>query len=123
MKFTARLAVLLLKLVCTCCWLVSARASDAFPSFAWSNPLPEGGSLNSVIYANGAFMAGGIGGRILTSTDGTAWSPGATIPFEKINGLAFGASQYVAVGAGGQIYSSSTGASWTQRFVANNGWY
>lgn len=95
--------------------------SSAFPNFAWRNPLPEGGTLQTVIHAQDRFVAGGVGGRILTSPDGAVWSLASTIPgFSPVNALCYTGALYVAVGGGGRIFTSSDAVVWTQRGQAND---
>ena len=49
--------------------------ADPLVTWVWRNPLPDGNLLNGIIYANGQFIAVGSEGTIITSTDGTGWSP------------------------------------------------
>ena len=42
-------------------------------TFRWEFPLPTGADLQSVAFGNGAFVAVGFGGAIITSRDGTNW--------------------------------------------------
>jgi len=44
----------------------------------WANPLPQGNTLNSVIYGNNQFVAVG-GGKVLTSSDGATWTAGSSV--------------------------------------------
>lgn len=96
-------------------------AADTFPSFSWQNPLPDGGSLNTVVYAQGKFVAGGVGGRVLTSPDGSSWTLASTIPFESVGSICFSGTQYAAVGYGGKIFTSPDAITWTSRGQAPNG--
>ena len=85
------------------------------PEFAWRNPLPLGGTLNAVGYGGGKFVAVGINGRVLVSTDVASWTPVATLPTTALNAVAFDAFQWVAVGNGGVLFTSRDAVTWTQR--------
>lgn len=85
------------------------------PEFVWRNPLPFGGTLNGVAYGGGKFVAVGVNGRVLVSTDVTTWTPVATLPTTALNAVAFDAFQWVAVGNGGALFTSRDGVNWTQR--------
>jgi hypothetical protein len=77
-------------------------------------------SLQGVTYGVNGFVAVGydyetLGGVILTSADGSAWTvrtPGATAP---LMAAAYGNGVFVAVGEGGAILSSPDGITWTAR--------
>jgi len=98
---------------------------------AWTPPtsLPAGFSattnLSAVIFSGQQFVALGIDGSILTSTDGLTWTSPSTISTggANMNAIAFGtvsgAGHYVVVGNGGNIFTSSDLVTWAQ--VANTG--
>jgi photosystem II stability/assembly factor-like uncharacterized protein len=85
------------------------------PDFAWRNPVPSGGTLQSVAYAGGRFVAVGTGSRVLTSPDGIAWTPAATVPTAALLGVASDGNQWVAVGFGGALFNSIDTTNWIQR--------
>jgi len=95
--------------------LVTASAFAAAPEFVWRNPTPQGGSLSTVTFAANRFVAGGLGGRVLTSTDGATWHLSASIPNFDITEIAFGGNLWVAVGTGGRILTSPDTVTWTAR--------
>jgi len=89
----------------------------------WMSPtsLPAGFSattnLSAVIFSGQQFVALGIDGSILTSTDGLTWTLATgSIPSASMNGIAFGtvsgAGLYVAVDASGSIFTSSDLVNW-----------
>lgn len=88
------------------------------PDFAWRNPVPSGGTLQSVAYAGGRFVTVGTGSRVLTSPDGIAWTPAATVPTATLLGVAGDGNQWVAVGFGGALFSSIDTTNWIQRNAA-----
>jgi len=91
---------------------------------AWMPPtsVPAGFSattnLSAVIFSGQQFVALGIDGSILTSTDGLTWTLATgSIPSASMNGIAFGSvsgtGTYVAVGNGGNIFTSTDLVTWT----------
>jgi len=85
------------------------------PSFTLRNPTAALGSLLAVSYGAGKFAAVGVGGRIVTSPDATAWSLSATVATTTLRGVAHNGSLWVAVGDGGVIFTSPDAIVWTQR--------
>ena len=104
---------------------IAAAGSDTFPNFAWRNPLPAGGTLQTVIFAQNQFVAAGVGGRVLTSPGGSVWTPSANpMPVETIYGLAYDGTRFIAVGSSGKIFTSADPtAVWTQRASAPQWFY
>jgi hypothetical protein len=76
--------------------------------------------VNSIIFENGKFIAGGKG-IIAYSADGINWTA-APNPFSVINGsqpvqiydIAYGAGKYVAVGQNRKMAYSANGTDWTE---------
>ena len=61
--------------------------------------------LNAATYATSHFLAVGNGGTLLTSIDGTAWSPQVSQTAANLYGVASnGAGTSVAVGASGRFW-------------------
>ena len=90
------------------------------PTFTFRNPTPALGTLFSVGFGAGKFLAVGIGGRIVTSPDAVNWSLAATLPTAAapttaLRGIAHNGSLWVAVGDGGAIFTSPDTLVWTQR--------
>jgi hypothetical protein len=70
--------------------------------------------LQSIVYANGLFVAVGREGLILTSSDGVNWAPwssGLNIPGGELKGVAYGDGRFVA--AGNAVTTSLDGINWT----------
>jgi hypothetical protein len=80
--------------------------------------LPSTMPLQGVAWGAGKFVAVGFGGNILTSSDGTIWTPVLNPPNgPNLYSVAFatplGVPTFIAVGAGGTIKTSPDGQSWT----------
>ncbi len=70
--------------------------------------------LNSVIYANGSFIAVGYGGIMITSIDGTNWEIANGIDFStSFRCITYGNNLFVA--GGKNVYTSPDGINWTLR--------
>jgi len=59
-------------------------------------------------------VAVGAAGTIVTSENGTDWTPLAPLTASDLNAIVFG-GQFVAVGKAGVIFTSSDGLTWTAR--------
>lgn len=78
--------------------------------------LPEGTiNLESIVFAQGHFVAGGAGGKLMRSANGTDWEVGRA--GEEGDGwfrdVAFANGRFFAYGDGGLFYTSADGLSWT----------
>ena len=60
------------------------------------------------------FVATGVAGALLTSTDGLTWTPRSAISPATMNAVAF-SGQFVTVGNAGSIYTSADGITWQAR--------
>jgi hypothetical protein len=73
--------------------------------------------LNGVSFLNGAFIASGANGTLLTSPDGVTWTVQTSNTPNTLRGAAFGliagAGRYVALGDAGTIVTSSDALAWT----------
>ena len=74
--------------------------------------------LNTVMFVNGLFVAGGGLGTILTSTDGVTWTNRSSTTKSNLYEIAFGNGKFVAVGYGGVLLTSPDAIDWT---TANSG--
>lgn len=78
-------------------------------SSATSLPITAATTLSSVIFDGTRFVALGVDGSIITSTDTLAWESGANVNSgAAMNAIAYGRGTYVAVGDGGAIASNTT---------------
>ncbi|WP_337099389.1 InlB B-repeat-containing protein [Paenibacillus sp. YIM B09110] len=86
------------------------------------------GTVNNLIYADGKFVAVGVGkdflgrsvGEIWTSEDGLSWESYKTNSLYELYGVAYGNSLYVAVGKSGGIVTSRDGITWTNQYSNTN---
>ncbi len=93
----------------------NAALADSLDTWHVRNSVPGGYTLNAVAYGNGIFVAVGSGGTILSSPDGTTWTPQASGTSVELSGVAFGNGLFVAVGSQGSILTSPDGTMWTPR--------
>ena len=97
---------------------IKAGTDPGNPSngFKWANPLPQGNTLQDVIWNGSEYLAIGYGGSILTSGDGQSWSLTHSAAANVLNGIAWSGTQYVIVGDQGTILSRTGSESdWTIR--------
>lgn len=102
-------------------------APRASGEWVWRNPAPQGDGLYSVAYGNNQFVAVGLGGRVMTSKDGMAWTVSKSGVPGNLLSVAFGNRIYVAFGAlrnlggvsedfhdyfGGYVLTSADGITW-----------
>ncbi|MFN3390399.1 MAG: WD40/YVTN/BNR-like repeat-containing protein [Meiothermus ruber] len=85
------------------------------PGTIWTRRTGTGNDLADIAYGNSFFVAVGAGGTILTSSDGTVWTPRISGAANDLYGITYGGGQFVAVGANGTILSSSDGTAWIPR--------
>jgi hypothetical protein len=76
-------------------------------------PLNSFLTLYGVAFGNGTFVAVGDNGIILTSSDGTDWTPRNSETQVALNGVTYGNGAFVAVGGNGVVLTSSNGIDWT----------
>ncbi len=93
----------------------------------WSDTLTNNGSMASLVFGNGTFVAGVQGASLdltsITSTNGLNWTmnSGATVPLAMLShlGLFYGVGVYgvssggVSAGAKGGVATSPNGLNWT----------
>ncbi len=97
---------------------------------AWTrHDAPTTQHLNGVAWSGSRFVAVGVGGTIVWSVDGSAWTPATTVmPSSNFYiAVAYGGGQFVAVGTNGYgthygaiIATSPDGETWTARAAANS---
>ncbi len=87
---------------------VALRSSDGVNWTTETLPSPVM-DLWGVAFVNGAFLAVGPDGTMLSSTDGQTWSQLDTGGTESLMGVAYGSGRYVAVGWAGALLSSADG--------------
>jgi hypothetical protein len=110
-----RLSYLLVIFFAAILVLPAYSIADPIDSWNWRSPLPQGNTLNDVAFGNGTFVAVGYLGTILTSPDGTAWTPRTSGTTNTLAGVVFANGRFVAVGQSGTILTSPDGMAWTVR--------
>lgn len=81
----------------------------------WTSTLPLVGAteMKDLIATPGGWLAVGVAGQSLTSSDGLQWVSHAGAAAQNLQGVTAGGGLYVAVGDGGTIVSSGDGVTWT----------
>jgi hypothetical protein len=74
-----------------------------------------GGATSEDTSVSPSFVAVGARGTIVSSLDGTSWTPRDSGVTAKLTGVAASGALFVAVGDGGTILSSSRGTAWAAR--------
>ena len=73
------------------------------------------GSIYSVSFGDGKFVASGSFGAIWNSSDGESWTRISTGAEVNLYGVAYGNGMYMAVGGNGTLLTSKNGVDWTSR--------
>ena len=90
--------------------------SDVITGATWTGRdtgLENRADFVAVRYARGLWVAGSRGGEIITSTNGTEWTPRHD-GTNAIRAIGYGNGLWVAVGANGSITTSSNGTTWAE---------
>jgi len=95
-------------------WLAVAPAG---PVDRWTvrNPLPQPNDLIDLCYGNGLYVAVGMNGAVLASTNGQDWRLQQSHTAEHLRGVAYGSGRFVAVGDN-VILSSTNGSDWRKTY-------
>ena len=75
--------------------------------WTWRNPTTTGNDLWAVAYGAGRYAAVGRAGTVLTSADGSAWTPVTQLMPTSFTNVVFADSKFVAVGSNGNLVISS----------------
>ncbi len=94
-------------------WVTLLLYGHPLDQWYWRNPLPQGNSLASVVFAQGRFVAVGGGGVIITSADGTNWTNQTSPTLNSLAHVAYFDDHFLAVGERGTVLSSPNGENWT----------
>ena len=90
-------------------------APAALDGWNWRDPLPQGNTLNGIVYGNGRYVAVGVNGVAISSGDGVNWTSRKSGTGSTLNCVTFGNGQFVAAGNNGVVLSSPDGTLWTPR--------
>src|SRR6202162_2178044 len=107
-------SVLLAAALCLGAGIASAQVCS---EWLWSNTMPQGNRLNGAAYGGGVFVAVGSAGAVLTSRDGSSWTPRFPNTRSDLFDGAWGGQLFVAIGAGGAAFTSPDGVFWARRPV------
>lgn len=66
------------------------------------------------------YVAGGVGGAMFSSNDGTSWTTIAPITSNTLNGASYGGGSYKLVGDAGVVLTSSDAVTWNARSSGTN---
>lgn len=91
--------------------LTPGRAED---TPVWE-PLSSDITLNSVVWGEDRYVAVGVQGTILMSTDGSFWQQQVSGTTGTLQDAAWGGGAFVAVGQSGTVLRSLDGASWVEQ--------
>ncbi len=72
-------------------------------------------TFDGITWSNSRFVAVGYGGTILTSPDGTTWTPRNSGTTQDLYDIDWSGSLFVTVGQNGTILTSPDGTTWTPR--------
>jgi len=94
--------------------------SPAGPLDHWTlrNPFPQPNDLHDIAFVNGLFLAVGINGALLTSTNGQDWSLQQSRTVNELRAATYGAGQFVVVG-NQVILTSADGIHWRNFYPGN----
>src|SRR6266403_1706633 len=107
------------RVLACCLWTMMfclALHGEPLEQWHWRNPLPQGNSLQNVVFVNGNWVALGEFGTILSSTDGTNWLRRESGIVDTLQDCAYGAGRYVIVGDFGAVLTSVDGITWNSQF-------
>jgi hypothetical protein len=91
----------------------SLSVAPAGPLDRWTlrNPLPQPNDLHAITYGNGVFVALGLNGALVTSTNGQDWTLQQSRTISELRAVAYGNGRFVAVG-NQIILTSADGIQW-----------
>jgi len=89
-------------------WTLRYSLLSAYPAGSFQDT----NYLLGVAFGGGAFVALGVPGRILTSTDGALWTNQASGTANELCAATYANGLFVAIGGGGTVLSSPTGTNW-----------
>ena len=111
-QYTSRWLFALLLGICACGF---SAAHAAAPTITEVNGIPYGGSIASVTYGGGKYVAISSYGKVYTSTDAEAWSYSSSINMTSPRRVIYFNSRFVVAGGAGAIYTSPDAVTWTQQ--------
>ena len=107
---------MLVPFVCLLFWCGFAQA-DSLQVWHPRNPLPTQYTLRGVAYGNGTYVAVGVLGTILNSSNGIDWATCDSGTSQNLNAVTFGKGRFVVGGDKGLMLWSTNGVNWTNASV------
>ena len=104
---------MLVPFVCLLFWCGFAQA-DSLQVWHNRNPLPTPFTLNSVAFGDGTYVAAGVLGTIVSSSNAVDWVVRRSGVSENLNAVTFGQGRFVAGGDRGAMLWSTNGSDWIQ---------
>lgn len=99
-----------------CCLMGSISIyADALDSWNWQHPWPPANQLNDVAFGKGIYVAVGVNGMVLLSSNRFNWSLLSPITNENLNKVIYANSRFTTVGNNGTILTSVNGETWISR--------
>ncbi len=115
LRFLARITHFLAIFSCIAILLNAPLPAAPLDNWQLVTPLPQVNTLYGVNYGNGRFVAVGVSGTVMTSTDGQHWTVQASGTTADLYDVAYGNHQFMAVGAGSTVLTSPDGVTWMNR--------
>jgi hypothetical protein len=100
---------------------INVSPRGAIDRWTWRSPLPQGNELTEIAYGNGRYVAVGVEGTIVVSTNGRDWSV-HTAEYGNFSSITFGKGLFTSL-ADGFLYTSPDGITWTHRLLPTSGRY
>jgi hypothetical protein len=98
---------------------INVSPRGAIDRWTWRNPLPQGNELTDIAYGNGRYVAVGVEGTLVVSTNGRDWSV-HTAEYGTFTSIVYGDGLFAAL-ADGFLYTSTDGITWTNRVLPTFG--
>lgn len=111
-KIFVSMAVLLL-LGSSAATSLTSHAASAPLQWTWGNPTPSGGQFNAVAFGGGIYVAAGQDGALVSSPDGSHWTP-------YTGGFGVGGNYSSALYAGGQFVLAGVGPDGTSHITVSS---
>jgi len=93
----------------------------ALDRWTWRNPRPQANDLHHIVFGNGRYVAGGEGGALVTSTNGTDWTAVPLNNEYSVVSLASGNGVFAALISDSAglplVFTSDDGLTWAPREI------
>ncbi len=79
-------------------WRFEVRPATSLDRWEWQMPKPQGNRLKDIAWVDGRYVAVGLSGKVVTSTDGTNWTTASIDADCELVAVAGGNGRFVALG-------------------------